>query len=91
MKGLFVLITLEDILRPDHPSENTTFHNTAKQGQGCLHFSASYASLSCLEAPSITVTKFSKLKEEKEFFHQGLISCFCALFAHCGWLCEETH
>lgn len=44
MKGLFVLITLEDILRSDHPSENTTFHNTAEQGQGCLYFPASYAS-----------------------------------------------
>lgn len=74
MKGLFVLITLEDILRSDHPSENTTFCNTAQQGQGCLHFSASYASLSCLEAPSAATTEFSKLKEIKEFFHQGLIS-----------------
>lgn len=68
MKGLFVLITLEDILRPDHPSENTTFRNTARQGQGCLHFSASYASSSCLEAPSTTMTKFSKLKEKKGIF-----------------------
>lgn len=91
MKGLFVLITLEDILRSDHPSENTTFHNTAKQGQGCLHFSASYANLSCLEAPSTTMTRFSKLKEKGDFFHQGLTSCFCALFAQCEGLCKEDH
>lgn len=68
MKGLFVLITLEDILRSDHPSENTTFRNTAKQGQGCLLFSASHAGLSCLEAPSTSTTEFSELKEKKEFF-----------------------
>lgn len=80
-KSLFVLITLEDISRSDHPSENMTSCNTAKQGQGCLHFSASYASLSCLEAPSTAMPEFSELKEKREFVHQGLTSCFSALFA----------
>lgn len=80
-KRLFVLITLEDILRSDHPSENMTSCNTTKQGQGCLCFSASYASLSCLEAPSTAMPEFSKLKEKRDFAHQGLTSCFSALFA----------
>lgn len=55
--------------------------SAAKQGQGCLRFSASFASLSCLEAPSTAMSEFSNLKEKKEFVHQGLTSCFSALFA----------
>lgn len=80
-RSLFVLITLEDISRSDHPSENVTSYNTAKQGEGCLRFSASYAGSSCLEAPSTAMPEFSKLKEKREFVHQGLTSCFSALFA----------
>lgn len=79
--SLFVLITLENVSRSDHPSENMTSCNTAKQGQGCLRFSASYAGSSCLEAPSTALPEFSELKGKREFVHQGLTSCFSALFA----------